>query len=309
MGREIKRVPLDFDFPIDSGTWSGYLMPETLHENPCPEDCNGYSKRAKYLKDLWYGQVPFKPEDNGSTPFLPEHPSIWARAESNVERAPQYYGTGKTAIAWEATRLAAHLNRSWMHHLAQQDVDVLLAGNRLQDLTHTWDSSRPPKERWQPIEPPVRPTAAQVNEWSLFGFGHDEINRYRVVKARCEKEGVSYDCEVCDGHGSFEAYPGQRAEAEAWEHTEPPKGEGWQLWQTVSDGPLSPVYETPEELARWMSSPAYDWGVSKGSEISYADALAFVTGPGWAPSMARTASNGVETGEQFMIRTEKEEGK
>jgi hypothetical protein len=303
MGREIKRVPMDFSFPIGNGTWSGYVMPESLHENPCPEDCNGYSKYAKHLKDLWYGHAPFKPEDNGSTPFLPEHPAIRKRAEWNVERAPEYYGTGEAAIAWEATRLAKHFNNGWLHHLNQDDVDALLAEDRLRDFTHTFDSSRPPAERWQPIEPPVHPTAAQVNEWSIgFGSTHDGINSYVVCKARCEREGVPYSCHVCDGHGSFEAYPGQRAEAEAWERTEPPEGEGWQLWQTVSDGPISPVYATPEELARWMASPAYTWGASQ--PMKYKDALAFITGPGWAPSAVRTASHGVETGEQHAARTE-----
>lgn len=34
-----------------------------------------------------------------------------------------------------------------------------------------------------------------------------------------------------------------------------PKGDGWQLWQTVSDGPISPVFKTPEELIEFMSQP------------------------------------------------------
>ena len=36
---------------------------------------------------------------------------------------------------------------------------------------------------------------------------------------------------------------------------EPPVGDGWQLWQTVSDGPISPVFKTPDELIAWMSEP------------------------------------------------------
>lgn len=32
----------------------------------------------------------------------------------------------------------------------------------------------------------------------------------------------------------------------------PPNGEGWQLWQTVSDGPISPVFDAPEKLIDWM---------------------------------------------------------
>jgi len=45
---------------------------------------------------------------------------------------------------------------------------------------------------------------------------------------------TSYDCPI------FEAY-------------EPPKGEGWQMWETTSEGsPISPVMESPEILAEWL---------------------------------------------------------
>ena len=34
---------------------------------------------------------------------------------------------------------------------------------------------------------------------------------------------------------------------------EPPQGEGYQLWETISEGsPMSPVFDTPEKLARWL---------------------------------------------------------
>jgi hypothetical protein len=46
-----------------------------------------------------------------------------------------------------------------------------------------------------------------------------------------------------------EAYEGQRAEAEAWQSTDPPAGEGWQLWETVSEGsPVTPVFPTADGL-------------------------------------------------------------
>jgi hypothetical protein len=33
-----------------------------------------------------------------------------------------------------------------------------------------------------------------------------------------------------------------------------PEGDGWQMWETVSEGsPISPVFATPEELARWLA--------------------------------------------------------
>lgn len=40
----------------------------------------------------------------------------------------------------------------------------------------------------------------------------------------------------------------------SFEKLEPPKGEGWQMWETTSEGsPISPVKETPEELAKWLA--------------------------------------------------------
>lgn len=41
---------------------------------------------------------------------------------------------------------------------------------------------------------------------------------------------------------------------------EPPKGDGFQLWETVSEGgPISPVFKTPEELSAWCATnvPAF----------------------------------------------------
>lgn len=75
---------------------------------------------------------------------------------------------------------------------------------------------------------------------------------------------------------------------------EPPEGEGYQIWETVSEGsPISPVFATPEELARHMETTR--WGADRGT--SYESWLKFIHGPGWAPSMVMTdgvIQNGVE---------------
>jgi hypothetical protein len=65
---------------------------------------------------------------------------------------------------------------------------------------------------------------------------------------------------------------------------DPPNGDGFQMWETTSDGsPISPVFETPEELAKWLA----DTGTSSfGYKTeSYETWLKFIKGPGWAPSM------------------------
>lgn len=293
MGRQVRRVPLDFDWPLNE-VYEGFLMPDRFDEEKCPDCESGYSPQAQNLYNLWYGKIPFDPE----TPFPHTHPAIQERTQRNLTNAPEYYGTDSHAFVREAQRLAAHFNGGWMHHLDQDDVNALVEAGRLHDLTHNWTR----EDGWQPKQPPMTPTADQVNEWSLSGFGHDGINASVVIRARCEREGVDGTCSTCQGHGSTEAYPGQRAEAEEWEPTEPPEGEGWQLWETVSEGsPISPVFRSAEELAYWMSSPAYTWGATKtdADRPTYEAALRFITA-GWAPSFASSPQTGVISGVEWV---------
>ena len=76
---------------------------------------------------------------------------------------------------------------------------------------------------------------------------------------------------------------------------DPPEGEGWQLWQGVSDGPISPVFDTDDALIDWMSqpvpmkdrpyydpSPYPDHPKAQGWQRKAAEGL--VKGLGWIPS-------------------------
>lgn len=294
MGREVKRVPVDFDWPTDK-VWEGFLMPDRLHEAEC-ESCegSGYSPEAKALADRWYGYAPFDPSETGSERLTPDTPAVRAFAERNVSRASEFYGTDPGAIRREATRLAGLWNTQWCHHLSQDDVDALVESGRLTDFTSKWTR----ESGWQPIDPRPVVTAAEVNLWSLTGFGHDAINRFIVVEARCKRDGVSDTCAECGGHGSTEKYPGQRAEAEAWGRTEPPTGDGWQLWETVSEGsPISPVFADREGLIGWLMSPAYTWGTSRPLTREQAEAF---TASGWAPTFIASAATGLINGEQML---------
>ena len=290
MGREIKRVPLDWDFPVGE-TWTGYLMPAELNLPHCPDCKNGYSPFAQYLHDLWYGYVPFDPRSTGSTPLRADTPAVRAFAERNINRTPEYYGAGEAAIVREAHRLTKLWNGMWSHHLSQADVDALVAGGRLMDFTHRIV----PGSGWQKVEPPVTPTAAQVNEWSLGGFGHDAINAMVAVRARCEREGGVTACSTCGGSAEL-GTPEQRAAQEDWKPTEPPTGEAWQMWQTVSEGgPCSPVFASAEGLATWMTTKAE--GNSRAS--SFEAAMRFIEA-GWAPSMVATPQTGVISGVEYI---------
>lgn len=284
MGREVKRVPLDFDAPLDRG-WAGYDMPDDLDALQCPDCETGYSPRGAHLHAMWYGNVPFRPEDNGSTPLTPDTSAVRRFAERNVTSAPGFYGRGERAIHMEAIRLCHFWNGSWSHHLNADDVAALVSAGRLMYLTHTFDQVN----RWQPKDPPVMPTPQEVNEWSISGrFGHDPTNVYVVVRARCAREGVPVECETCGGSGQAWRDDAHKAAHEAWEATEPPEGEGWQLWQTVSDGPISPVFPTADGLIEWMTTPAAKWGAM--GPWSRGQAAVFVNGPGWAPTGVGDAS-------------------
>jgi hypothetical protein len=274
MGRKIRRVPLDFNWPLNQ-VWEGFLMPDRFGGEDCPNCESGWSPHAQNLYDLWYGKLPFDPASTGSTPLRHDTPAVRALAERHITEAPDFYGSGENAIIREGQRLANLWNGQWCHHLSQDDVDALVEAGRLHDFTHTWSR----EDGWQKKDPPITPTAAQVNEWSLRGFGHDAINAHVVIEARCKREGVNPTCQTCDGHATIEAYPGQRAEAEAWEPTDPPEGEGWQLWETVSEGsPISQVFATADDLAVWMSDP------ERGDRWVPQEVAAKFIAEGWAPS-------------------------
>src|SRR6202012_506907 len=177
------------------------------------------------MLNLWYGYEPFEPADNGSTPLTIHTPVVRAFAERNVQNAPEFYRGGpfgdsssmideESAIVRETRRLSKMWNGQWCHHLNQDDVDALVEAGRLINFTHTWDSNR--TLRWQPKEPPYRPTAAEVNEWAITNLGHDAINADVVIRPRCEREDKPVTCSTCHGSASVESYPGQHVAYEAW---------------------------------------------------------------------------------------------
>lgn len=77
---------------------------------------------------------------------------------------------------------------------------------------------------------------------------------------------------------------------------DPPEGEAYQLWSTTTEGhPMSPPFETPEELAQWLvDNKISSFGYST---CTYEEWLRFIKGPGWAPSgimMGGKIMSGVE---------------
>lgn len=256
MGREIRRVPVDFDWPYDK-TWQGFLRPDKYDGEPC-RACGGH----------------------GDTP------------------SSQWLFTLCRRIGMLVDDLAVQERGRALHPYLAEDADP--PGD------HTLEPTRHGPWVSYPIlrpGPDIRDLVTRIDpDLRVDGFGFGDSTRigYAIFKAILRaggyatygEEGEGWGgCLACEGHGSTEKYPGQRAEAEAWVPTPPPTGDGWQLWQTVSEGaPISPVFADAEGLIQWMTTPAAKWGAS--GPWSEAQARAFVLGPGWAPSGFHTPETG-----------------
>lgn len=304
MGREVKRVDLA-DPPRMNKPWPGYINPFNKLRKSCDYCQNGYSAAAALYKDQWYGYVEFDPVAYGAKPLSIDDETFKAVIRQKVERSielaqregrREYYTAGGTLSLEEALHIEEHrmfeyYSKQWMHHLIQDDVDALVEAGRLYDLTSEWV----PGEGWRK-RPGVVVTADQVNAWSLRGLSHDSINCWVCVEARCKRNGEETRCLACGGSGEWWPSSELKAQYEAWEPTEPPVGEGYQIWETVSEGsPVSPAFASPEELASWMVQN--DTSITKDN--TYETWLKFIDA-GWAPTSVTGSDGVVKDGVNFV---------
>ena len=209
MGREMRRVPMDFDWPR-SEVWKGYFNPLHDEVKDCPSCAYpsgglGLNKKTAQLSRNFY-----------------DHSS-----ESG---------------------------KGWRDKITQEEVDYLLSEDRLRTFVDG---------KWQNL--PI--TADEVNtEQKNFMGGHDAINRMYLIEFRAKKLGIWGPCDICEGHGSI--YP------EGYDHdyewVEPPTGEGFQMWETTSEGsPASPVFASIDELAEWCATNASTFASVKASKADW----------------------------------------
>jgi len=104
MSRELKRVPLDFDYSLNK-VWEGYLNPYHKYSKKCPFcDGSGVNEEMKKIDDAWYS---FNDQD-------------WIYKKDG----------------------SRYNNKAWKYHLTQDEIDALVEERRLMDLTHKWDKGK-----------------------------------------------------------------------------------------------------------------------------------------------------------------------
>lgn len=222
MGRELRKVALDFVWPVGQ-LWKGFVNP--FHSQKC-ESCDGSGQNpaTKKLSDDWYS---FGKED-------------WV-----------YLDNGRR-----------YNNAAWQNHITEIEIDALLKADRLWDFTRipiNKEQEDIVKKRmaeghnsWLPFNNGKIPTPDEVNNWNRRGMGHDGSNQWICVRARAEHLGVYGSCEFCDGEGEIWQSEEIKKLHDDWKEFDPPTGEGFQLWSTTTEGhPMTPVFNSLEALCEY----------------------------------------------------------
>ena len=126
----------------------------------------------------------------------------------------------------------------------------------------------------------------------MAGICTEEV-RYCVGKDKT-------DDEVCDACRHAARLVGREISSSCncpnWK-IDPPKGDGWQMWEDVSEGsPISPVCESAEALAKWLAD---NGSSASGSMTATYDQWLNTIKRGWATSLVienGSVKSGVEAG-------------
>lgn len=119
-------------------------------------------------------------------------------------------------------------------------------------------------------EPKDVPPFEELTEWLLrhnLSFRIDTIFVSMMCDEYCRRKGVPSSCPHCNGSGKVWQTEKVHRLHDEWERIEPPTGDGWQLWETTSEGsPQSPVFATFEELCEWCAENATTFASFKATK-------------------------------------------
>lgn len=110
-------------------------------------------------------------------------------------------------------------------------------------------------------------------------------------------------CRYCNGN--LENCPCCEGEGCVFPKIDPPTGDGWQMWETCSEGsPISPVMDSPEELAQWL---AHNRTSAFGSRTATKEEWLAMIQEGWAVC-AVMDSTGLKSGVEWAGKRKCSEG-
>jgi len=238
MGRELKRVPVDFSWPLNK-IWQGYINP---HSKPCPDEgktCfHGHTAAGRWLDAMvrlihLAGEEALVAEHGGEMmargriyphPYLEEWPqaprSEWPEeARDYVFAVP--FGSERNTRMYEMQKKHPPKLLPLTQELAQLVQGLVGEDRKLPHCNANWN-----------IEERLKQLAGVDEDWGI--------------------------CPTCGGEAQD---PACKEAYEAWQDEEPPTGDGFQLWTTTNEGaPISPVFGTLDELCGWCEPNATTFG-------------------------------------------------
>jgi len=125
------------------------------------------------------------------------------------------------------------------------------------------------KGYWNPYDRGVKCLACDNTGYNKAtqALARDVLGKILVDEAR--RLGVYGYCSFCKGHGHVFFNDNIEKLHQAWyesERYDPPIGDGFQLWETTSEGsPASPIFSSLDELCAWCAEHATTFGSFKAT--------------------------------------------
>ncbi len=332
MGRTLKRVALDFKWPLNK-TWEGFLNPFWNQSIKCTEcDGSGSNPGADILYNLayvhkYYDICKLMPKCD-IEPLKQFAISIMNKKSLGIKffNHAKYHGFNNSKLeqleplrdkvfnseielwielipiidSWGISvqqqlnnLINEHASASWTAAFGVEEFEVLLKCGeipsdyfpgriqyRFDEEEKTWisldrDRTKDHKEwKWVPCEKPELPSVELLKKYfnsALSGSG----SVYYCAKEKAKKEGWAIGkCECCSGEGHVWPSKEVKNQYDNWTESEPPAGEGFQLWETTSEGsPTSPVFETLDALCEYAAENCSTFADFKASKEEWKQML------------------------------------
>ena len=280
MGRELRRVPLDFNWPLNQ-IWGGYYTP--FHSKECNK-CRGtgYSPKVKELADTWYDyQNPGGGWEYQLTQdevdFLVKEGRLFdftrklVKGEGWVEDPDKPHPTAERVNAWARESRMGHdaINRCLciearakrLLGLDKKDPGFRCLKCNGHGCIYTPQTG---KLCYDTLVKFINDDEhfKKAQEWEAKGHPSD-MEEFLAAKIAVANATETLPLYICD-----QVY--LALAANCWQFDEPPKGEGFQLWETTSEGsPISPVFKTLDDLAEWCASGANTFASGRASKEAW----------------------------------------